>query len=76
MGILPKNLVKIFTFGFTTKEKGRGFGLHSSALAAKDLGGSLTVKSDGERSGSTFTLAIPIDQNLNLIGENDDATRQ
>lgn len=34
--------------------------LHTSALAAKDLGGSLRVWSDGPNQGATFTLDIPI----------------
>src|SRR5262249_22719678 len=31
MGIAPENLSRIFGHGFTTKEKGHGFGLHISA---------------------------------------------
>lgn len=38
---------------------GHGFGLHSSALAAQELGGSLTVHSDGPGQGATFTLELP-----------------
>ena len=34
--------------------------LHTSALAAKDLGGSLRVWSDGPKKGSIFTLDIPV----------------
>lgn len=59
-GISPENLPKIFGHGFTTKPKGHGFGLHSSVLAAKDLGGSLSVQSDGEGCGATFTLRLPL----------------
>lgn len=59
VGISRENLTKIFTHGFTTKRKGHGFGLHSSALAAKEIGGKLTVHSDGEGQGATFTLEIP-----------------
>lgn len=60
IGIEKENLDKIFTFGFTTKSKGHGFGLHSSALAAKDLGGSLKVKSEGFGCGSEFILRLPL----------------
>ena len=42
-GISNKNLTKIFNHGFTTKEEGHGYGLHSSALAAQELGGSLSA---------------------------------
>ena len=60
VGIPPENLTRIFTHGFTTKKDGHGFGLHSSALAAKELGGSLTVHSAGPQRGATFTLVIPL----------------
>ncbi|MBA2653367.1 MAG: PAS domain-containing protein [Tatlockia sp.] len=60
MGIPIENLNKIFSFGFTTKTKGHGFGLHSSALSAKELGGSLNVESLGINKGSEFILMIPV----------------
>jgi two-component system, NtrC family, sensor kinase len=59
MGIAPEMLTRIFQYGFTTREEGHGFGLHSSALAAQELGGSLNVHSDGPGKGATFTLEIP-----------------
>ena len=59
VGISPKNIEKIFAHGFTTKDDGHGFGLHSSALAAKELNGSLYVNSDGEGHGATFGIQIP-----------------
>ena len=59
VGIAPELLTRIFQFGFTTREEGHGFGLHSSALAARELGGSLKVHSDGPGRGATFTLALP-----------------
>lgn len=60
VGIPPANLVRIFSHGFTTKPDGHGFGLHSSALAAKELGGALTVESDGSECGALFTLELPV----------------
>jgi len=59
-GIYPKDLVKIFSFGFTTKSTGHGYGLHSSALSAKQLGGSLKAESPGKNKGATFTLVLPL----------------
>jgi len=59
VGIPPENLSRIFVHGFTTKKDGHGFGLHSGALAAKELGGALLVHSDGTGHGATFTLEIP-----------------
>jgi PAS domain S-box-containing protein len=59
MGIAPENLARIFGHGFTTRNTGHGFGLHSAANAAKEMGGSLTAASDGPGHGATFTLELP-----------------
>lgn len=59
IGIAPDNLTRVFAHGFTTRPDGHGFGLHSGALAATELGGSLTVQSDGPGHGATFTLELP-----------------
>jgi signal transduction histidine kinase len=59
MGIPEDMVTRIFQYGFTTRKEGHGFGLHSSALAAQELGGSLTVHSDGPGRGATFTLELP-----------------
>lgn len=58
-GIGPENLTRIFAHGFTTKKGGHGFGLHSGALAAKEIGGSLNAQSDGPGHGAQFTLELP-----------------
>ncbi|WP_373498910.1 sensor histidine kinase, partial [Desulfococcus sp.] len=58
-GILSENLTRIFQHGFTTRRDGHGYGLHSGALAAHELGGSLTVHSGGPGAGATFTLELP-----------------
>ena len=65
IGIPPENLTRIFSHGFTTRKDGHGFGLHSGALAAKEMGGSLTVHSDGPGCGATFTLELPYTPNEN-----------
>lgn len=59
-GIPQENLTRIFAHGFTTRADGHGFGLHSSALAASEVGGTLTVHSDGPGRGATFTLELPL----------------
>lgn len=59
IGIARENLTRIFQYGFTTRKSGHGFGLHSSALTARELGGSLTVHSDGLGCGAIFTLELP-----------------
>jgi PAS domain S-box-containing protein len=58
-GILPVNLTRIFQHGFTTKPTGHGFGLHSSVLAAREMGGDLVATSPGLGQGSTFILTLP-----------------
>ncbi len=60
IGIPSDNLTRIFRHGFTTKAKGHGFGLHSAALAAKEMGGTLVAESAGADCGATFTLELPI----------------
>jgi signal transduction histidine kinase len=60
IGIPPENLTRIFSHGFTTRKDGHGFGLHSGALAAKEMGGSLAVHSDGIGKGANFTLELPV----------------
>jgi len=59
VGIPPENLTLIFAHGFTTRRNGHGFGLHSGALAARELGGALFAHSDGLGHGATFTLTLP-----------------
>jgi PAS domain S-box-containing protein len=60
VGIPPENLTRIFNHGFTTRTDGHGFGLHSGALAANELGGSLKAHSDGPGTGASFTLELPV----------------
>ena len=62
VGIPKENLERIFNHGFTTRKDGHGFGLHSSALAAKDLGGALQAESAGAGKGATFILTLPLTQ--------------
>jgi PAS domain S-box-containing protein len=65
VGIAPENLTRIFAHGFTTKKDGHGFGLHSGALAAHEMGGALTAHSDGPGCGARFTLSLPIAEERN-----------
>jgi PAS domain S-box-containing protein len=62
VGIAPENLTRIFQHGFTTKKDGHGFGLHSSANAAREMGGRLIARSDGPGRGATFTLELPVER--------------
>lgn len=63
-GISKDNLKQIFNFGFTTKKKGHGFGLHSSAIAAKEMKGSLKFESPGVGKGASFILTLPMEHNV------------
>jgi PAS domain S-box-containing protein len=60
VGLPPENLTRIFAHGFTTKADGHGFGLHSCALAASLMGGSLRAESPGLGHGATFILELPL----------------
>jgi two-component system sensor kinase FixL len=59
IGIPAENLTRIFEHGFTTKEKGHGFGLHSTALSINELNGSIRVRSEGPGKGAMFTIELP-----------------
>lgn len=59
VGIPAENLKKIFQHGFTTRKDGHGFGLHSGAIAATDMKGTLHVQSAGPGYGAIFTIDLP-----------------
>ena len=61
VGIPVENVTRIFSYGFTTRKNGHGFGLHSGALAAKEMGGSLNATSGGPGKGAVFTLELPVE---------------
>ncbi len=58
-GIKPDSLENLFKHGFTTKVNGHGFGLHSCAIAAKNLGGNLSIESEGQGLGACAKLSLP-----------------
>lgn len=58
IGILEKDSQRIFNYGFTTKESGHGFGLHTSALAINSLGGTIEASSPGLGKGATFIIKL------------------
>ena len=60
VGVPPENLARLFEHGFTTRKDGHGFGLHSSSLAAQELGGSIQVHSAGRGLGACFSLVLPL----------------
>ncbi len=60
IGIPNENLQKIFAQSCSAPGKDQGDSLHRNAIAAKNLGGSLTASSDGPGQGATFTLELPV----------------
>lgn len=66
-GISADALTRIFAHGFTTKKTGHGFGLHTGAIAATEMGGSLKASSEGKGKGATFILEMP----LIFVSDND-----
>ena len=59
IGIASEHLPRLFTHGFTTRVGGHGFGLHSSAVVAREMRGRLSAHSDGVGRGARFTLELP-----------------
>ncbi len=61
IGIDADDLSRIFTAGYTTKERGSGLGLHSAANYAIGTGGSIEPLSEGFGRGTTIrvTLRLP-----------------
>jgi PAS domain S-box-containing protein len=60
VGIAPEHQAQLFMQGFTMKADSQGYGLHTGALAARELGGSLEAFSEGVGCGATFTLTLPV----------------
>ncbi|HEX8539450.1 MAG TPA: ATP-binding protein, partial [Cystobacter sp.] len=60
VGITPEHMQRMFEHGFTTKKDGHGFGLHASALAAREMDGRLSCASAGPGQGATFTVELPL----------------
>jgi C4-dicarboxylate-specific signal transduction histidine kinase len=75
-GIATENVAKIFSHGFTTRQQGHGFGLHSCAVAAREMGGSLAVHSDGPGLGTRFTLRLSTAQHATRTRGVDDVASE
>jgi ligand-binding sensor domain-containing protein/signal transduction histidine kinase len=69
IGIAPEDLSQIFHQGITTRKNGHGFGLHSGALAAREIGGELRAESAGPGQGATFILELPIEAGRSNMGQ-------
>jgi len=60
IGIPAENMARLFQYGFTTREGGHGFGLHSCAITALELGGEIKAASKGAGKGACFMLTLPV----------------
>lgn len=69
VGISSEDLSRVFSYGFTTKADGHGFGLHNAANAATEMGGQISVTSPGIGQGACFSLNLPLTESK----ENHDA---
>ncbi len=58
-GIEASQLARIVSQEFIAQPGERDLGLHSCAVAAREMGGSLTAQSDGAGTGAAFTLRLP-----------------
>lgn len=58
VGIDEPDQDRVFSMGFSTKPDGHGYGLHTSANLAAELGGMINAKSKGKGEGACFTLRI------------------
>jgi PAS domain S-box-containing protein len=61
-GVAPENIDKIFNHGFTTKDSGHGFGLHTCANFMTEMNGQIRVSSDGLGKGTVFHLSFPLSE--------------
>lgn len=62
VGIPAENIERIFAMGFSTRGPGHGIGLHTSANLAREMGGTLSARSDGPGHGAVFTLTLPLSE--------------
>jgi signal transduction histidine kinase len=58
-GFTPEEKKNFFSFGYSTKERGTGFGLHSSANYLIANNGTIEARSDGPGRGAEFIITLP-----------------
>jgi len=61
IGIEANDVQHLFEYGFKKRQDGHGYGLHHSAIVANELGGKITVESEGPGKGASFKVIIPLD---------------
>lgn len=60
IGFSPEQRQQLFKFGYTTKAKGSGFGLHSCANYLIAHNGSISARSDGRDKGAEFVVRLAV----------------
>ena len=59
VGVTPEQREKILDFGYSTKERGSGFGLHATANFLRSLEGRILIESEGRGCGTAVTMMFP-----------------
>ncbi|MBU0995443.1 MAG: GHKL domain-containing protein [Proteobacteria bacterium] len=67
IGFSDEEKEKLFRFGYTTKAKGTGFGLHSCANYLIASNGSISAFSAQKGKGAVFTIRLPKDTSPNQL---------
>ena len=70
IGLTPEEKEKIFQFGYTTKTRGSGFGLHTCANYLIANNGSITAISEGRGKGAEFLIRLPVSNSSSTIKNN------
>ncbi len=60
IGIEEEVLNNLFKYGYSTKERGSGFGLHNCANYMKNNGGKIEILSGGRGQGAITKLTLPM----------------
>ncbi len=64
-GAEPESLKRAFEFGYSTKKRGSGFGLHDCANFIRFHKGTVELTSEGIGKGATITFTLPITKSKN-----------
>jgi signal transduction histidine kinase len=59
IGFTPDKQDDLFRFGYSTKARGSGFGLHATALFVQELGGRISLESPGLNQGARLIMELP-----------------
>ncbi|MHB8791705.1 MAG: sensor histidine kinase [Desulfobulbaceae bacterium] len=64
-GFTPEEEKHFFSFGYSTKNRGSGFGLHSSANYLIANNGTIEARSEGRGLGAEFIIRLPSSEESN-----------